>query len=331
MKGLRRTAAYACLALTGCAVAVSPQTGDRSGTSSPAARLVGDGAATEKAQANGQIFIAIRWPARAVQYIPPNSNSMWIKVSAGDGELLGQEIIGRPDAQSSLISTASLEVKPGTHSVVVRAFADLLPGDFDGSPLAEGTGSAVVHPSIETALSITLMPLGVPTINGFFPAHTGPEALVTVNGSNFTFGSLAVKVGDLVATPSLIQDDSFTLEIPDGASSGFIVVDVDGLTATSSSPLVILSEIALSPAITTGIATGTPVIFTLSATDDAGVAVDDATATLSFGPLEDDEEIEPDPDDATLEGPVFTPVATGAWEIVARSGMLFATASVRTD
>lgn len=133
-------------------------------------------------------------------------------------------------------------------------------------------------------------------------------------------------------TTATVLDSGATFiqaKVPAGAVSGPIVVEVDGLSATGSPRFEVLKSLALAPAVTTDIASGTAVPFTLGGKDTADAAVTGASASLSF--------IELRPADvaaslyvATLSGTVFTPLSTGSWEIRADSGTVRATASVTT-
>jgi hypothetical protein len=128
--------------------------------------------------------------------------------------------------------------------------ATLVVSTVAGTPL--GTGSVIVS---GRAASIVASPISVsvtvvapappppqpgPTITGFLPESGAPGTLVTVAGSGFVAGMTATMFNGTPAATTVQSPNLLVATVPPRASTGPIAVTVNGRTAVSSMPFLVV-------------------------------------------------------------------------------------------
>src|SRR5688572_16853865 len=85
-------------------------------------------------------------------------------------------------------------------------------------------------------------PATAPTLTGFSPTSGSAGTVVTLTGTNFSTTILdnTVKFNGTVATVSAATPTSLTVEVPTGATTGKIFVEVDNQIATSSNDFTVV-------------------------------------------------------------------------------------------
>ncbi len=101
---------------------------------------------------------------------------------------------------------------------------------------------------------VTLIPAttsGVPSISSLSPTSGAVGAAITIAGSNFgtTQGTSAVTFNGIKATPTSWSATSFSVPVPSGASSGNVVVTVNG-AASKGATFTVLTPKSSPPSIT---------------------------------------------------------------------------------
>jgi len=288
----------------------------------------------QAAMPTGRIAIAVVWPVRGPDYraqvIPESANSIRIRVMDKTDTLLpgGEALLRRPTG-GSLVSTASLDVAAGKDlKVEAKAFKLQSPSDST-VPIALGvkTGVTVTTSSL-TSVTVRLDPANPPAISDFSPPNAGPGAIVRILGANFLLGSVSVRfTSEATATISVAGDTALSVEVPTGSVTGFVSLTTDGISLTSTAAFVVLKTLTLSPAATSGVATGSAVTFTLAGKDTSDATVTGASAAITLEPAplagEDGTEF-----NASVVGLRVTPTSTGSWIVKAKSGSVESTASL---
>ena len=109
--------------------------------------------------------------------------------------------------------------------------------------------------------SETTPPGPVPAITHFFPAWTGIGYPVVITGTAFStnMNSISVTINGIAATLISASDSQLVVTVPSGASTGKIVVTVNGQTATSAGNIQIkkLTVTTIAGSGTPGYADGT--------------------------------------------------------------------------
>ncbi len=286
----------------------------------------------------GQVQLTIRWPERmafTTQTIPDSANSLEIQISDSRGNLLAYDLITRP-SQGALVTSATMSVAAGTaRAITVDAFQAQTPGLGD-VPIAQGTASLDVAPSSICAAAVNLVPTAIPTVQGMTPANAGPGTFVTLDGLNFSGNGGPVYVifggGATASTPISATSTAVEVSVPSTAITGPISVWADGVPGTpGSGSFSVLSRFQVTPA-TAAASVSTAVTFAAAGIDTSGQTVADTavnwTCWLVNGPTDP---LASPPPASTLSAGVFTPGATGTYQVQVSSGMAIGTASVTVD
>lgn len=268
----------------------------------------------------GRVAVTIQWPYRA-QVIPTSTERLRLTLSGPSSQTV---VIDRPGG-SAPTSTASLPVDVGTgYTLAIDALAKEFTSDFEPALLvASGQSDAFdVAANKVTSVRVVLTASFVPAITGFSPNNGGPQANVTVYGTNFSSARnipLGFRFGGTSASVVFVSGEgTASVLVPEGATSSAIVPVADGVAGLASGSFTVLSQLGIQP-LSQSVASGSDFVFTALATSSEGSpfmtpAIQWYLSTDSIGVIDQ-------------EGR-FTATGTGSAEVLIYSGRLSATASV---
>jgi hypothetical protein len=108
-------------------------------------------------------------------------------------------------------------------------------------PSGATTGKITLTTLSGTATSADKFTVTGPKITGFSPDSGSPGTVVTINGTNFT-GVSSVKFNGTAATFTFLNSGQVTAVVPNGATTGKIMLTTPAGTATSADTFVVLAE-----------------------------------------------------------------------------------------
>lgn len=203
---------------------------------------------------HGWLNLTIRWPDLEAGYnvalLPTTTQAIavWVKKN---GVTLGEPtIISRQPGATK--ATASIRVEAATNlSVEIKAYREAAPDLATAVPIAQNAGVTSVVRSKVTPLAITLNPINVPSVSAFNQNLGRVGDTVTVTGTNFGSGTVPIPTVTFngVAATSVTRhsDTSLTVVVPNGATSGYVVVKADGVESDSPATYWVLSTFEISP------------------------------------------------------------------------------------
>lgn len=201
-------------------------------------------AAGPAAEEYGSLSLEIRWPDRpayGAQVIPTSTNALILTlrgpgVTFGTpGPVLLQETIARQPGAALVSKTYKLKAANNL-SLEVLAYQESAPDYATSKPIARGTGNVNIVRSVDSAASITLASLYAPTITALSTNFGKPGDVVTVTGDNFGAPDTPLPVvsfNSATASVTRASSSSLSVTVPQSASTGRLVVQVDGVSSTS--------------------------------------------------------------------------------------------------
>lgn len=192
----------------------------------------------------GRLKITIAWPVGPgrdlqgyrAQLIPDSAARVDLTVKKGD-TTVGSAVATRKAGVAS--TSVALEVPCGTLSIAAEAF----PADPHAStPIARGTASGIVVDGTgETVAPITMATLFTPSITGISPVEAATGSTLTLSGAMLAapwarmprvvfHGGSASASGQVLTAGA----DMLTVQIPDGARTGRLEIEVDGVRSLST-------------------------------------------------------------------------------------------------
>lgn len=204
----------------------------------------------------GTVAIRVAWPERplakfSAQAIPLRSNCIRLTTRNRQGTIVDRRALARtgnlPAATSSLIVLPS---DSGYH-ITAEAFAEISP-TADSAPIAQGNAPNVtIEKSKITAVPLTLTAVDAPIIDSMTPDNGGIGRSITILGRNFGASqNLPFRIrlnGVECSNPQRIDDSTLTAEVPPGAGSGRLVIEVDGVSSASYARFEFIKRISLTP------------------------------------------------------------------------------------
>ena len=146
-------------------------------------------------------------------------------------------------------------------------------------PSGASTGNVVVTVAGVASSGVSFTVLPTPSISGLSPASGAVGTAVTVSGSNFgsSQGSSTVTFNGTIGTPTRWRSSSITVPVPTGATTGNVIVTVNGVASNGVS----FTVPSTAPAISSLSPTSGPVgaAVTISGTN---FGASQGTSTVSF-------------------------------------------------
>ncbi len=291
------------------------------------------------------LLVRVAWPrARGAQLLPVSTRTLRVTVRDSADVLVGDLVLSR--SAGSVESAGEIGRLPAG-PVKVRATAL----DAASLEVAAGERSLTLVPNKRAVLEIELQPTRQPAITGIAPLAGGPGTQVVVSGANFPIDAeteIAVKVGGTAVETANVQvfgADVMAFILPPGATTGAVVVSVDGLSTASAQVFTTVASLSLSPVSGAALATGSSRTFLVTAfdTSSAPSPVPGASIAWSLALAGGDgigfgsalpgtlSLLSGTSDGEGVASCSFLATATGSGIITARSGSVAATAAVEVD
>ena len=272
---------------------LSPDTGPEGTSVEITGTSFGATQGTSTVSFNGTAATPTSWSATSITVAVPAGATTGDVVVTVDGEASdGVEFTVTP-AISSLspdsgpegttveISGTSFGATQGTSTVSFNGVA-ATPSSWSGTsitvavPATATTGNVIVTVGGQASNGMAFTVVSVPAISSLNP-DTGPEGTsVTIAGANFgdSQGTSTVSFNGVAATPTSWSDTSITAAVPTGATTGDVVVTVDGEASDGA-------EFAVTPAISGLNATSGPEGTSVEITG-TGFGATQGASTVSF-------------------------------------------------
>ncbi|MBM3276131.1 MAG: hypothetical protein FJZ00_13340 [Candidatus Sericytochromatia bacterium] len=235
-------------------------------------------------QPTGVVTFAVKWPEYKTQAIPASTTRIDLRATmATQPSLLKTASISRPAATGSLT-----DIPEGSLLIDAKA--------YDGSSTLLATGSATVDVKANQKVQARI------TIGGSGGGGGGGGS----GGGSFTFTSFDPPhgfVGDpihivysgvssqpTVAFSPNVSSNTFSLlgklnaVVPSGAKSGKITLSADGLTAQSSTSILIINSVQVTPSSPGPVSPGGTIQFLVLAVDPDGATFSSSVITCSAAP-----------------------------------------------
>ncbi len=209
--------------------------------------------------------------------ITPSTANPWTGTSTGFMATVQNDVQGKGVAFSlsgaGCAGSACGTLSGGTSTTTVSYNAPLI---APTPPAVTLTATSVADPTKSAAATINMTQAPTPTITSLNPTSGPVRTVVTIAGTNFggTQGASAVTFNGTVASPTSWSDTSIATQVPDGGTTGNVVVTTSGGASNALSFTVVPSIISLSP--TSG-AAGTSIIIT-----GGGFGATQGTSTVTF-------------------------------------------------
>ncbi|MBU6427548.1 MAG: hypothetical protein KGR26_00920 [Cyanobacteria bacterium REEB65] len=208
----------------------------------------------------GTLTLLVRWPDRPTdgapglqtQTLPLSTNALVVTVSSPSGTPVVPTVTQTRPASGSLsqITVSDIPAANGL-SVDVKAYSDAVV-TATSSVVAEGTAVVNIQPSQDSAASVALVPTNVPAISAFSVNSGVPGDTVTLSGLNLgLLPASTISVAFAGATASAVTPLSSTsvqVIVPQGATTGNVVVVNDGVTSASNAVFWVPQSIAITAA-----------------------------------------------------------------------------------
>lgn len=239
------------------------------GCGHPASPVAPQGIAmARQAIGQGTVTVNIRWPQvnrsrLQAQAIPNSTVLVRVSILDASGHQQASTNIPRPDSQAEPFASTTLLLSEGSgYQVKAAAYRD----QSATTLLAQGNATGVqVWSNQDTSVAITLAPAFVPAITSLSPASGMAGELVTISGSNF--GSSADTTfrvtfnGAPATTLTRNSDTEIVAVVPQGATTGRVVVTADGIASETNVAFDVLSSLAPESFFRYGVYTQTPPTF----------------------------------------------------------------------
>jgi uncharacterized protein (TIGR03437 family) len=153
-------------------------------------------------------------------------------------------------------ATVNITTQAGCAWTVVSNNNWITPAAGGGTGSGSLSYTVAANPGLARAGSLTIAGLtfgvmqagvtsnGCPTINGVNPPNGGTGSNVTISGSNFIGVTVVKFPGEIAAQFSVVNDTQITAKIPNGTSSGPIIIAKDGCAEAQTSSFTVHRPLA---------------------------------------------------------------------------------------
>ncbi|MBM3271084.1 MAG: IPT/TIG domain-containing protein, partial [Candidatus Sericytochromatia bacterium] len=288
---------------------------------------------------HGHVVIRIRWPERGVQAIP--QGTQLIRITAVSKVVSSYD--KKQDFTSASTKHTFQNAPAGLLTLSAYAYNTTTPA-VGATPLASASADLTIQSGAVLAAKLVLNSGGQPTITKLDPKNGATKAQIELQGTNFGSGTDVFKVfvdGKEVAGADIFRtsiSQAYFL-VPDWATRSLVTVSVIRGNATASvdaaDSLVRLKSISLAETSKT-ITKGATASIVLNGTDTQDGTVSNVRAKW-FAASGADASNHDHAGDSCMCLPglvadpdtgVLTANAAGAYHVMARNGILLATASV---
>lgn len=215
----------------------------------------------------GAVSLTVRWPERAVQYIPGTANKVVFGVyPLGSATPLATGSVSRTNESTSSFTFKPLPVSTLLFTAEAR--------DPDGYVGASGSTTVAIQPNKLTPGSITMVTTARPTLTAFSPTNGCPGQQVNITGTGFLFSrnaSYSIRYGGVTLPESStfrFSDSTMGCFIPANGTNGAFAISVGGVTVATDSIFQVISSVSVSPPTFT-LDSGTPLVQLMPTAKDA--------------------------------------------------------------